>query len=340
LLNIPSADSVNTNTTVSFSGMPQGTYYIHWYVESGVVYAHSLTVVNPPALYGGFGQYIIYPKADSTYILTDDTVYTCYNTSPHMIVTTPTILVSNPKYRWYDTQTSDIILHEGAVYIPLPLTVSRSYFVSVYDSTGIVCENDTNNRKEIIVIVYDSLKAGIIGTSHDICITMHPSVLKELSQKTGGSDTIFYQWQMSLDSISWTNILGANTTDYSPNMLSVTTFFRRADMDNCNVVYTNPVKITVYDFPVLNDEIIGDKVVCESSFIQLSNATIGGVWKANNSNVSIPNPTANPVTITGAATGKTYITYTLTNGECQTSKTFLLKVISTPAPEIKVGFEN
>ena len=58
-LNIPLTNNTNTTTTVSFSTLPVGTYYIHWYVESGIVYAHSLSVVNPPALYGGFGKYMV-----------------------------------------------------------------------------------------------------------------------------------------------------------------------------------------------------------------------------------------------------------------------------------------
>ena len=60
-LNVPLTNGVDRVTTVSFSGKPVGTYYIHWYVESGVAYAHSLTVTNPPRTYGGFGPYILAP---------------------------------------------------------------------------------------------------------------------------------------------------------------------------------------------------------------------------------------------------------------------------------------
>lgn len=59
-LNIPPANNTNTNTIVPFSPMPAGTYYIHWYVETGIGYAHSSDVVNPPMLYGGFGPYLIH----------------------------------------------------------------------------------------------------------------------------------------------------------------------------------------------------------------------------------------------------------------------------------------
>lgn len=58
-LNIPAGNGQNQTTTVSFSSKPRGIYYIHWYAESGVVYAHSQTVTNPPHQYGGFGPYIL-----------------------------------------------------------------------------------------------------------------------------------------------------------------------------------------------------------------------------------------------------------------------------------------
>ena len=59
VLNVAATSGVDATTTVSFSGMPIGTYYIHWYAESGVAYAHSLTVTAPPRTYGGFGPYIV-----------------------------------------------------------------------------------------------------------------------------------------------------------------------------------------------------------------------------------------------------------------------------------------
>ena len=279
-------------------------------------------------------------KADSTYIKPNaDTVYICYNTSPSLSV--QTALVPSPKFRWYDTQTSTAILHEGSTFVPNPLKASRSYFVSVHDTTGPLYENDINNRREIRVVVYDSLRAGVIGSSHSVCITIQPNVLQGLLAKSGGSNTVSYQWQSSSDSLSWSNISGATATTYSPNLLSTTTFFRRIDMDGtCGTVYTNVIKVTVNNFPALNTEITGPHTVCVGNTIQLSNTTTGGVWTVNNSNATIVNPNANPETITGAAAGNAYITYTTNSGQCETKKTFLLKVIPPTAPTIKIGFEH
>jgi hypothetical protein len=63
-LNVAATSGVDVPTTVFFSGISAGTYYIHWYAESGVAYAHSLTVTTPPRTYGGFGPYIISDPVD------------------------------------------------------------------------------------------------------------------------------------------------------------------------------------------------------------------------------------------------------------------------------------
>ena len=57
ILTAPTAENVNATTIASFVGKPAGIYYIHWYVVSGTVYAHSRDVISPAATHGGFGPY-------------------------------------------------------------------------------------------------------------------------------------------------------------------------------------------------------------------------------------------------------------------------------------------
>jgi hypothetical protein len=100
--------------------------------------------------------------------------------------------------------------------------------------------------------------------------------------------------------------------------------------------------ITVNEFPVVDDDIMGERAVCKGNTIQLSNAIGGGVWTSNNSNVTFNNTTDNPVTVTGVTEGHTYITYTVSsaNGFCQTKKTFSLKIIPNTVPQIHIGIER
>jgi hypothetical protein len=60
VLNAPLTDGGNMNTLAdNWDAMADGTYYIHWYVASGVVYAHSTNFVSPAGTYGAFGEYIL-----------------------------------------------------------------------------------------------------------------------------------------------------------------------------------------------------------------------------------------------------------------------------------------
>lgn len=79
-LTIPAIENQNTVTTVPFSGKFPGVYYIHWNVESGVVYAHSQSITAPPRLYGGFGPYIIADPV-KTGLLSGNS-YVCNNQLP------------------------------------------------------------------------------------------------------------------------------------------------------------------------------------------------------------------------------------------------------------------
>jgi hypothetical protein len=88
------------------------------------------------------------------------------------------------------------------------------------------------------------------------------------------------------------------------------------------------------------EPITGTKIVCVGNQIILSSATLGGVWSISNSHATIVSSTSRPTataTIQGVSEGIVYISYTLGYCKCATTKTFQLKVLSTP-PEIKIGF--
>jgi hypothetical protein len=102
------------------------------------------------------------------------------------------------------------------------------------------------------------------------------------------------------------------------------------------------ITVTVNDYPTVIDEITGNSTVCIGETVQLSNTTPGGVWMHNNTNVSLDDPNANPVTVTGDKIGKSYITYTVSNNNsiCQTKRTFSLKIIPNTPPKIIIGIER
>lgn len=131
-MNIPASNAQNQTTTVHFNNKPRGTYYIHWYVESGVVYAHSQDVTNPPLTHGGFGPYIITEPVKAGVISGNPSV--CKDQIPSEIKGEASSGGSGDfSYRW-ETSTNGttnwtIVGGNTQDYTPItPLTTSPTYF--------------------------------------------------------------------------------------------------------------------------------------------------------------------------------------------------------------------
>ena len=303
------------------------------------------TCAYPDTVYSQTVIVIVHPKPDSTDIQTQDTVYACYNTSPTLSASTTS--VPKPKFTWYDTQTSTIVLATGATFTPSPaLTSSRSYFVSVQDTSGHYCENDTNKRREIKVIVYDTIKAGVIGSDYSICKTGGvPIAISQITSSTGGSDTVSHKWQVSTNGSTWSYISGANAINYTPDTITITKFFRRVDIDEkcADTVFTNMVKVTVDTVPNIQiNAIVAQSSFCVGSTIQISHPSTNGTWtwSAVPALVTFSSTTTNPTNITGVTAGDTFITYKLSNGNCQVTDTKKITVMPQKTPTLRIGVQR
>ncbi|MEK6478394.1 PKD-like domain-containing protein [Catalinimonas sp. 4WD22] len=98
----------------------------------------------------------------------------------------------------------------------------------------------------IKVSVEPPLTAGAIGTDDVIVAGSTPDKLASITDAQGGSG-LQYQWQKSTDGGStFTNILGANSAEYQPGALHMTTLFRRVAADGvCTDGVSNVVTIEV-----------------------------------------------------------------------------------------------
>jgi hypothetical protein len=60
------------------------------------------------------------------------------------------------------------------------------------------------------------------------CTTsFNPSAFLNNTAASGGSQTLYYQWQSSIDNYTWTDISGATSSTYDPPTLYTLTYFRR-----------------------------------------------------------------------------------------------------------------
>jgi gliding motility-associated-like protein len=102
-----------------------------------------------------------------------------------------------------------------------------------------------------------SLIPGTIGSPQTICSVTAPAAFTSTGA-TGGLGTIDYQWQQSLDNITFTNIPAATSVNYGAGALTQTTYFRRAASTSSDpAVFTASVKVNVLQKPVIAGGING-----------------------------------------------------------------------------------
>jgi len=100
----------------------------------------------------------------------------------------------------------------------------------------------------ITLTVLSVVRAGTIGTDQAICAGTAPNPLTSVTPVSGGTGFFAYQWESSTDNLTWGAITGATSADYSPGVLTATTYFRRrvtAGTGTCAAGVSNVVTIQV-----------------------------------------------------------------------------------------------
>ncbi len=177
--------------------------------------------------------------------LTNQTI--CYNTQPAILTAVPHGGGDTYTYQWQEstngTNFTDITSENKITYQPVLLTLDRYFRVLVVSKKG--CSSVYSNS--IKVSVYGELKSGSIGNNETICYNTIPTKLQQASLPTGGNGTYSYQWQVSSDNISFSNISGQTTIQYQATSLISTRFYRLqvTTGNGCGIVFTPSVKVTV-----------------------------------------------------------------------------------------------
>jgi len=178
-------------------------------------------------------------------ILSNQTI--CYNTQPELLTVMPHGGGDSYTYQWQEstngTNFTDILTATGITYQPTILTLDKYYRVLVISQKG--CSSVYSNSMK--VTVYGELKSGSIGNDQTICYNTVPALLQQITLPTGGNGTYSYQWQVSTDNITFTNITGQTTVQYQAASLINSHFYRLqvTTGSGCGIVFTPSVKITV-----------------------------------------------------------------------------------------------
>mgnify|MGYP003775021531 CR=1 FL=1 len=208
----------------------------------------------------------------------------CHNTVPATFTGTAPSGDGSFTYRWESsadgvTYTSIVPAAEGSTYTSPALTAD-TWFRRVTISTlnGESCEHESN-AVQVNVILFDQ---GSIGGDQVICEGSVPLPITSVADASG-EGLLQYQWQVSTDGVTFSNITGATNSEYQPGALIQDAWYRRVvtstvDSRTCTYI-TNTVKVTVNNILTVGS-VTGSQTICEgdtpSGFTSVA-GTVDGV---------------------------------------------------------------
>jgi hypothetical protein len=230
--NITGATSLTLN--LSTTALTQTTYYRYSVddveINTGAYSATATVTVYPPLITGS-----ISPAAQTI----------VSNTVPQALSTNGTSGGNGIySYQWLSTTApgmpfTSISGATNSSYAPPALT-SPMYYEVTTGSFGL-----SATAAPVAVMIYPPLAAGgITPGSMTLVSGTSPGTLTA-DPATGGNGTYHYQWQSSINGVTFGNISGDTTLTYNPGNLTATTWYQIAVTSNGTTVYSPPVQMTV-----------------------------------------------------------------------------------------------
>jgi hypothetical protein len=173
----------------------------------------------------------------------------CYNSAPDTLRLQVYATGADNKfvYQWQSsTSGTNWVDVNGATalkFSPGNLTQTTYFRINAIGTFG--CRSIASDS--IKINVYDQLSAGQLNNNQIICYNASPARIQFALAPSGGGDVYSYQWQISSDSINFTNINGALFDTYLSGKLLQTKFYRVkiTSINGCGEVTSGVLKIKV-----------------------------------------------------------------------------------------------
>ncbi len=190
----------------------------------------------------------------------------CTGTSAALLTATAPSTGTSPTYQWQSSLNNvtfnNIAGATALTYQPDILTAT-TYFKQIQAASG-VC-NSPQSTNIVTVIVNPNLAVGSISASQSICSGNAPAQLNGVAPSTGTSPV--YQWQSSLDDVSFSNISGATLLNYQPGALTTVTYYRQSQNASSTCggpLNTNTVTISLNP-NLLVGSISASQTICQAT---------------------------------------------------------------------------
>uniref|UniRef100_UPI003BF91618 discoidin domain-containing protein n=1 Tax=Rubrolithibacter danxiaensis TaxID=3390805 RepID=UPI003BF91618 len=173
------------------------------------------------------------------------------------------------------------------------------------------------------------------------CASFNPGQLQGTYPAGSGSSTYSFQWQISTDNVTFTNIGGATAQNYSPGTVTATRYFRRLVTSGGCSNYSNVLTITVGSVPSSALAITGSNLVCAPSTGQAySISAITGAtsysWSYSGTGATITGGTTRSITVNFSSTATSGNLVVTVNSSCGTSTNSLALTVN-PVPALTSG---
>ena len=150
---------------------------------------------------------------------------------------------------WFAASTGGAALSAGVLSYTTGILNSTTTFFAEARNTSTGCVSTL--RVPVIATINGSFSPGAIGANQSICLGASAASLSSITPASGGTGSISYQWQSSLDNASFTDITGATLLTYTPTGLTQTTYFKRLAITVADgSISSNTISITVNPLPV------------------------------------------------------------------------------------------
>jgi hypothetical protein len=169
----------------------------------------------------------------------------CKGTSPSTLTSTVNASGAGTiSYQWQvsnnNSAWSNIGGATGTTYSPPAQTTIKYYRRRGIDHCAYVGYSNT-----VTIDIHPDLAPGTIASNQSVCSGNIPALLTSTVNASGGNGSN-YQWQISLNNSTWTNIGLATSATYQPLSQAVTTYYRRRATSNCGeTLYSNTITISI-----------------------------------------------------------------------------------------------
>ncbi|MCX2473000.1 PKD domain-containing protein [Pedobacter sp. MC2016-05] len=198
---------------------------------------------------------------------------------------------------------------DGSTWVNIPSSIDKNLIASPAASlfyrrlvNSTICTSVSNVLK---INVLPDLANNTISADQQVCIGSAAAPLSG-SIPTGGDGDFNYQWQSSLNGTDWSDVLEANTINFTPPSPTVTIYYRRVvTSGSCSINVSSAIKLTV-NLPAKAEIIFNEDKGC-APFKLTNNNVSAGLYPDRN---AIYTWFANGAQI---GTGSTFPGYTILN---------------------------